>query len=276
MPKNMKLGKIAPKKKNLSYSMGYTAEALQIMNCWEDNGGKIPKKLGTKVLKQVMDTIDELITQNYNTYECIERSPEIRFKKWTVNEIIRCINFYAIKLHKSISKITFPEFVLVTTNKYARQSQNARKIKDYSLLIESFNDLQTEHASEKSDHLRNQLIRFNNNGSIPEKVFIRTAAWLDELDERHVINPSLSMDSIQKMFIRYVKLNLSSNPTWKMGYMAGESFQTDFLNLNLRCNAIITKKTLAQWERKEEMLYGHWVEHEHKRNQEEFTPADMV
>jgi hypothetical protein len=255
--------------------MGYSENARLIINKWEECGGKVPKRRGTKVLEQSNNSIEILLSKKTNEYTVVDPDPEFANKEWTAKEICSCIDYYTKTLKKTIN-YPFPSFVVF---RYSDYSKLSRSIPAFSPIVETFLSMPTI-SSDKFDSIlakmKKEIIPVLRGGHYYERVFIKAAKFIEKIESENKWEIPWNKSSFTDLLIEYVIEQLRYKPDWKIGYMAGEGFLNEYLNFYIRGHIIHPKGTGAFQYEKEKAIDDARRREDARKWKEEYCQADSI
>ncbi len=195
LPK-IKLPKKDPKLENLK-QFNFSKPVYTILAHWYEMGGKIPQRIyNRKSADHIANLIEELLIPGLNSsYVKVleEKDFALRIKKWTVSEIIQCIDHH-VKVMKKETK-SFLEFLLMNHNP---------KLPAYSPFINAFNHL-PEQMNYPAQYLKYKFKLNYPDVFIYDAVFINVGKQLDEIHQKYeVVNEVGPWISPPVLFYDYI------------------------------------------------------------------------
>ncbi|MCP4373525.1 MAG: hypothetical protein GY797_36290 [Deltaproteobacteria bacterium] len=217
-----KLKKLLIKKKTPNL-FNYTPNALKILTHWEKRGGKVhKKKTSGNGLDKIKDMIDIELMQEDTLNSCYSKytgDSDLKKKKWTVKEIIRCIDHYTRTLNKDTSKMYFSNFVEM--NYYGNAARNLR---NHSPLLDCYRKLPNEEVLKWQKRLRSKFFELYPKVDINATTLLNCSIYLVELDKDYqVINSGVLGNHIVNLYVAHMRRLVTDKGTHEpLKYMSGQ------------------------------------------------------
>ena len=232
-PKQEDLEQENPKQKDLKQQIE------EVLEHWYYSDGKVHQSLEAQGMIKIQNMIYELLIDGANPYIKLVSDQDLRFKKWTVEEIKSSIDYYVKVLNKKIDNIYFDQFIVLRYfgKKYKTTAP------DHSPLVNCFLHIKDSVPTEISEKLKNKIGTVMNGVSVSSKVFIKASKYLEIIDEKYKVSDGACISlhkSMLNVFVRYVK-EKKNDYTWKLEYIAGDTFRDEFLEIMLKRNTIEKK-----------------------------------
>jgi len=235
-------------KETLNIEDVVSKETIEILEAWFFADGKIHINLESKGLRKIDDMLEGLLGNGLNPYYKLVDDQALKMKKWTVQEIIACIEYYTKVLKKDISKMYFHDFVMVLSGSF----RNNANIKDKSILADVFPKL-NEQPTRESELLKKTFL---NGTPVPDTIFIRAANKIKVISNWYEVIDR-SNENVLKVFVDYVRYK-KNDRTFDTKFICGDSFILDFVTKSIQENRI-KKIPLRQYQLDE--LKSHPLKH---------------
>lgn len=247
LPKKLPKIKEDIKIKNLK-TFNFPEPVFKVLAHWYKKGGIIPQDSNRrKSADRIALAIEELLMSGLNTsYVKVLKENEFKLKtkKWTVDEIIQCIDYHVDEMKKDIW--AFPEFLLMNHNP---------KVAAYSPLIIAYNKL-PEKINPSAQYLRYRFDKEYPEIFIYDTVLINVGKQLEEIHQKYeIVNENGAFLSPDYLFYNFIVDLANEKGKDILQYMSSKKTIQQFMEYKKHSFALRTKDNPREKELKEEYNY---------------------